>query len=131
MSDKLYRVLLPGIRQRSGQGWRLPEVGDMINVSDDGASVLISRGFICPADGGQSRIEVVEPTSAPPPEPTMPETSVATDADGGFCVTESPERCDKHPRYQGANRPREDCPDCQSIWRVMRNVTRTAREVMR
>lgn len=43
----LYKVLKPGIRQRSSEGgFVAPKVGDIIIVSDAAAGRLILRGFI-------------------------------------------------------------------------------------
>jgi hypothetical protein len=49
MSERLYRVLRAGVRQRVGDGWRSPAVGDLINVSDLAAQLLLQDGWIAPA----------------------------------------------------------------------------------
>lgn len=49
MTDLLYRVLKPGIVQRvaaSEDEVRRPDVGDLINVSDLGAELLLREGYI-------------------------------------------------------------------------------------
>lgn len=46
MTDRLYRVLRPGVRQLVGDEVRRPPVGSFINVSDAGAVPLIREGFI-------------------------------------------------------------------------------------
>lgn len=49
MTGRLFRVLRAGIRQRVADGWRRPAVGDLINVSDQGAPLLLRDGWIEPA----------------------------------------------------------------------------------
>lgn len=63
MRERLYRVLKPGIRQLVDGEFRRPAAGALINVSDEGAELLLREGFIelankpakpgtDPADGG-------------------------------------------------------------------------------
>lgn len=65
MPDRLYRVLKPGVRQRVGDGWRRPTVGDFINVSDEGAPLLLAGGFI---ELAHPEADQSEPTPAPEQE---------------------------------------------------------------
>jgi hypothetical protein len=50
MKERLYRVLKPGIRQLVDGEFRRPAPGDRINVSDEGAELLLREGFIEPAN---------------------------------------------------------------------------------
>ncbi len=79
----LYRVLRDGMAQRVGDdGWRHPKVGDLINVTDQGAPPLLAGGWIEPAPAfsgyvlppttflaGEAGIERIEVT----PQETEPE----------------------------------------------------------
>ena len=46
MRERLYRVLKPGIRQLVDGEFRRPAVGALINVSDEGAELLLREGYI-------------------------------------------------------------------------------------
>lgn len=50
MTGKLYRVIRKGVLQRVGDDVREPEVGDVINVSDEGAPFLVGAGWIAPVE---------------------------------------------------------------------------------
>jgi hypothetical protein len=63
MRERLYRVLKPGIRQLVDGAFRRPDPGALINVSEEGAELLLREGFVelanklakpgtDPADGG-------------------------------------------------------------------------------
>lgn len=103
-ATQTYRVLKPGIRQRAAGGWRVFEVGELIEVSAVAADALLPGGFIGPLDP-HPRLAEVAPAPVPPEEP--PAATAGQLADAG--------RCPDHPRYQGRGEPRRGCPACARL----------------
>ena len=61
----LYEVLLPGIKQRVGDGWRSPAVGARINISAKGAAPLLKRGFVKLAQP-EAKVKATKPAKHAP-----------------------------------------------------------------
>lgn len=109
---KLYRILREGIRQRSGNAWKRPQVGDLINVSDEMGPRLVAAGYavlasapVTQSPAGAAPVgESAAPTESEP-EPSRP------DGDGLI----EPGRCPEHPRYQGRGEPRKGCEACARL----------------
>ncbi len=99
---KLYRVLREGIRQRSGDSWKRPGVGDLVNVSDDMGAMLVSGGYAALA-------------SAPMPPAADPVADATQEPPAQNEATTEPGRCPEHPRYQGRGEPRKDCASCAQL----------------
>jgi hypothetical protein len=107
---KLYRVLREGIRQRSGDSWKRPSVGDLINVSDEMGAMLASAGYAALAGAPTlPTVSVATPAAEHVADPAAEEPPAQSEA-----PTE-PGRCPEHPRYQGRGEPRKDCAACAQL----------------
>jgi hypothetical protein len=98
---KLYRVLRDGIHQRSGNAWKRPSIGDLVNVSDEMGPRLVAAGY---AELASAPAATIPPVETPAPEPPA-ESSAAVE----------PGHCPEHPRYQGRGEPRKGCEACARV----------------